>query len=48
LIAVGGIRTAEHARACFAAGAHLMQIYRAYAEGGQRAVAALAGCCGPG
>ncbi|HEY7759301.1 MAG TPA: hypothetical protein VIA64_07790 [Burkholderiales bacterium] len=45
LIAVGGIRTPKHARACLAAGAHLVQVYRLYAEGGPLAVAELAARC---
>jgi dihydroorotate dehydrogenase len=45
LIAVGGIRTPEHARAYLAAGARLVQVYRLYAEAGPLAVAGLAARC---
>ena len=47
LIAVGGVRTREQARAYLAAGAHLVQVYRLYAEAGPLAVAELAARCVP-
>jgi dihydroorotate dehydrogenase len=45
LIAVGGIRTPERARAYLTAGARLVQVYRLYAEAGPLALAALMARC---